>query len=64
MSLASNLLLLCGARTTGCHGRASSLTARRLSRRASSSDRGVDPAPVPVELHIDHVYLTDDADCD
>lgn len=57
---ASNLILLCGSGVTGCHGRIE-------SNRAESIDagllvrQGVDPAAVPVDLHIGRVYLTDDA---
>lgn len=55
----TNLLLLCGTGTTGCHGEAeSNRTAARA--RGVLVPRGTDPAAVPVLLHdTQWVYLND-----
>jgi hypothetical protein len=59
LSEASNLLLLCGSGTEGCHGwvesnRAVALDDGLLVRR------GHDAAETPVTLRYGTVYLTDD----
>lgn len=58
-NLASNLLVLCGTGTTGCHGWTE-------ARRAEAFEEGLlirqtdDPATVPVLLERGWVLLTDD----
>jgi hypothetical protein len=59
----SNLLLLCGSGTTGCHGL---LESQRVLAYANGwlVHTGEDPAGIPVDLaaHGQPLYLTDDGD--
>lgn len=59
----SNLLLLCGTGTTGCHGLIESQRALAYGN-GWLVHTGDEPTEIPVELakHLEAMYLTDDGD--
>jgi len=59
MNLTSNLMLVCGSGTTGCHGWIETHRAESISR-GWLVFRGTDPATVPIKLHDTRHVLLDD----